>query len=46
MEALVWACFLCRYVIVPHIRFYEAVCSGEVDPLLTYFTDEMPVTVM
>lgn len=28
------------------IQFYEAVCSGEIDPLLTYFTDEMTETVM
>ena len=28
------------------IRFCEAVCSGGVDPLLTYFPDEITETVM
>jgi hypothetical protein len=28
------------------IQFNEAMCSGEVDPLLTYFTNEITETVM
>jgi len=28
------------------IQLYEAVCSSEVDPLLTYFTDEITETVI
>jgi hypothetical protein len=28
------------------IQFYESVCSGKVDTVLTYFTDEITETVM
>jgi len=35
----------CDGMLMYHI-FGFMKCSGEVDPLLTYFTDEMPATVM